>query len=135
MESPGLSLEHKSVGNISCQQASAEAENAKKNLTGPERRERVRVASQLPLSVKYGGVYETAAEAVNISARGMFFVLRQRLEIGATVELVFRLPRRVIGIDGIWLRCSAQVVRVESGLPENKFGIGAKITSYEVFVG
>lgn len=101
---------------------------------GPERRERTRVFSKLPLTVKFGGIYESATEATNISARGMFFALEQRLEMGAAVELVFRLPRHVIGVDGIWLRCPAQVVRVE-GLSDGKFGFAAKITSYEIFVG
>ncbi|HEX6906447.1 MAG TPA: PilZ domain-containing protein [Terriglobales bacterium] len=104
-------------------------------LSGPERRQRTRVFSQLPLTVKFGGIYEIGAEAVNISARGMLFVLPQPLAMGEAIELVFRLPRRVIGVDGIWLRCPAEVVRVEEGLPEGKFGIGAKIKSYEVFLG
>jgi PilZ domain len=109
--------------------------NKRSSLHGQERRERVRVFSQLPLTVKFGRVYESPAEATNISARGMFCVLQQRLELGAAIELVFRLPRHVIGVDGIWLRCSAQVVRVQEGLPQGKFGIAAKITSHEVFVG
>lgn len=104
-------------------------------VSGPEQRGRVRVLSQLPLTVKFGGIYESAAIATNISARGMFFALQQRLEVGAAIELIFRLPRHVIGVDGIWLRCPAEVVRVQEGLPEGEFGIAAKITSYEVFVG
>lgn len=102
---------------------------------GPERRQRTRVLSQLPLTVKFGGIYEIGAEAVNISARGMLFVLPQRLATGESIELVFRLPRRVIGVDGIWLRCPAEVMRVEEGPPEGKFRIGAKIKDYEVFLG
>ena len=98
---------------------------------GPERRERIRVFTQLPLTVKFGGVYETMAEAVNISARGMFFMAQERLAVGTTIELVFRLPRRIIGAEGIWLRCSAEVIRVEER--EGKFGIAAQIKSYEVF--
>ncbi len=100
---------------------------------GPERRTRIRVLAQLPLTVKFGGVYESMAEAANISARGMLFLLPTRLEIGTAVELVFRLPRNVIGVEGVWLRCPAEVVRVDEGLPEGKFGIAARIKSYEVF--
>lgn len=135
MESPRSSLEQTPAGGAAFPQSVTEIANARKRLllNGPERRARVRVLSQLPLSVKFGGIYETMAEAANISARGMFFVLQQRLEIGSVVELIFRLPRRVIGLDGIWLRCPAEVVRVQDGLPEGKLGIGARITSYEVF--
>ena len=100
---------------------------------GPERRERIRVITQLPLTVKFGGVYETMAEAANISARGMFFMAQERLEVGTAIELVFRLPRRVIGVEGVWLRCAAEVIRVEAGMPEGKFGIAAQIKGYEVF--
>lgn len=100
---------------------------------GPERRSRIRVLTQLPLTVKFGGVYESMAEASDISARGMFFVMQGRLDAGTAIELVFRLPRRVIGVEGIWLRCPAEVMRVEDGLPEGKFGVAARIKSYEVF--
>ena len=135
MESPRSSLEHTPSGDAAFPQPVTEIANARKRLllSGPERRARVRVLSQLPLSVKFGGIYETMAESANISARGMFFVLQQRLEVGSVVELIFRLPRRVIGVDGIWLRCTAEVVRVQDGRPEGKFGIGARFTSYEVF--
>ena len=98
---------------------------------GPERRERIRVFTQLPLTVKFGGVYETMAEAANISARVMFFMAQERLEVGTAIELVFRLPRRVIGVEGVWLRCAAEVIRVEER--KGKFGIAAQIKSYEVF--
>ena len=98
---------------------------------GPERRERIRVFTQLPLTVKFGGVYESMAEATNISARGMFFVTEECLAVGTAIELVFRLPRRVIGVEGVWLRCRAEVIRVEEG--GGKFGIAARIREHEVF--
>ena len=137
MEFPRSVLEHRPAVNAAGPQPLDAIANAGKRLplSGPERRARVRVATRLPLAIKYGGIYESPAEAADISARGMFFAFRQRLEIGTGIELVFRLPRRVIGVDGIWLRCLAEVVRVEEGLPEGKFGIGAKIKSYEVFLG
>jgi hypothetical protein len=110
-------------------------ENTAKELPigGPEQRERIRVLAQLPLTVKFGGVYEIMAEAANISARGMFFIAQEPLAVGTAIELVFRLPRRIIGVEGVWLRCSAEVVRVEEGLPNAKFGIAARIRNYEVF--
>jgi hypothetical protein len=135
MESPRSLLEHRRAESVAFRLAANEAENAKAPpLSGPERRERTRVFSRLPLTVRFGGIYESVAEGINISARGMFFLMQQPLQIGSAVELVFRLPRRVIGVDGVWLRCPAEVVRVE-GLLEGKFGIGAKINGYEVFLG
>jgi hypothetical protein len=137
MEFPRSTLEHMPAGNAVGPQPVGAVANTWQRLPSdvPERRERVRVLSRLPLTVKFSGIYECAAEATNISARGMFFALEQRLETGAAIELVFRLPRHVIGVDGIWLRCPAKVVRVQEGLPDGKFGIAAKITDYEVFVG
>jgi hypothetical protein len=136
MEPPVSSLDCTSAASVAGSRHASQLEDAKKWLgSGSERRVRVRVSSRLPLSVKFGGIYESPAEASNISARGMFFALPQRLEIGTAIELVFRLPRHVIGVDGIWLRCPAEVVRVQEGLPEGRFGIAAKITSYEIFVG
>ncbi len=136
MESPISSLECKSAASFAASGPTGQLEDAKKwQKSGAEQRERVRVLSQLPLTVKFGGIYESAAVATNISARGMFFALQQRLETGAAIELVFRLPRHVIGVDGIWLRCPAEVVRVQEGMPQGRFGIAAKIMSHEIFVG
>ena len=122
---------------VACRQGGSETESRNRGLalSGPERRERTRVLSQVPLSVKFGGIYEVMTETTDISARGMFFTIEKRLEIGTLIEVVFRLPRRVIGVEGVWLRCPAEVVRVEENLPEGKFGIGARITDYEVFLG
>lgn len=136
MESRESLLEHRPAQSLASPPAVNSAEIANRLfLSGQERRERLRVLSQLPLTVKFGGIYESAATATNISARGMFFALQQRLDAGTPIELIFRLPRHVIGVDGIWLRCPAEVVRVQEGLPEGRFGIAAKIKSYEIFVG
>jgi PilZ domain len=136
MQSEGSLLEHRPAQSlVSPGPANPGVATSRQVPRGPDKRERTRVSSKLPLTVKFGGIYESATEATNISARGMFFALQQRLEMGAAIELVFRLPRHVIGVDGIWLRCPAEVVRVQEGLPEGKFGFAAKIKSYEIFVG
>jgi c-di-GMP-binding flagellar brake protein YcgR len=97
-----------------------------------ERRGRIRVSAQLPITVKVGGE-EAKGELKDISTRGMFFHFDRRLQVGSWIELVFRLPRKVLGVDGVWLRCSAEVVRVQEGMPQEKFGIGARISTYEAF--
>ena len=125
-------MERAVVERIAGAPAPQEANSARElPIGGPERRDRIRVFTQLPLTVKFGGVYETMAEAVNISARGMFFMAQEPLAVGTAMELVFRLPRRVIGVEGVWLRCAAEVIRVEER--EGTFGIAARITGYEVF--
>jgi hypothetical protein len=44
-------------------------------LSPREKRSGVRVSSKLPVTVKYGGIYEAFGQAINLSARGLFFEL------------------------------------------------------------
>jgi hypothetical protein len=98
-----------------------------------EGRRHIRVRSNMPVNVKYGGIYEVLGQAINLSARGMFFEVGQKLNPGTTIQLVFRLPRAVIRSEGIWLRCQAKVLRVEEEMPGGKFAVAARITSYDLF--
>jgi PilZ domain-containing protein len=102
-------------------------------LSPREKRSGVRVSSKLPVTVKYGGIYEAFGQAINLSARGLFFELDGTLAPGAVVQLVFRLPGEVVGGRAIWLRCQAEVVRVEEGSQHNRFRIAARLISYEAF--
>ena len=97
-----------------------------------EHRRRTRARAHLPVSVKYGGIYEIYGNAVNISTRGMFVELPRKLDTGSVVEVVFRLPRQVIRADGVWLRGRAHVLRVEP-LAEGNFGVATAIQDYQVF--
>ena len=98
-----------------------------------ETRTYTRVPSSLPVNVKFGGVYELLGEALDLSARGMLFELDRKLTPGTPVELIFRLPRQVVGPGAIWLRCRARIVRVQSGAHPDSFRLAARISSYEIF--
>jgi hypothetical protein len=98
-----------------------------------EHRSCIRVSSSLPVNVKFGGVYELLGQALDLSARGMLFQLERKLPLGSLIELVFRLPREVVGPGSIWLRCHARIVRVQSGNRPGTFRLAAVILSYEVF--
>ena len=98
-----------------------------------EKRSWSRVSSNLPVTVRFGGIYEAFGQAINLSARGLFFELDRSLAPGAVVQLVFRLPPDLVGRHAIWLRCQAQVVRVEDGSQNRRFRIAARLRSYEVF--
>lgn len=71
-------------------------------------------------------------ESVNLSERGIFFRSRERLSVGAPLEIYFRLPRELTGRTAEEVRCSARVVHVED--PENGegfSGIGATVERFE----
>ena len=86
----------------------------------------------MPVTVRYGGIYEAVGQAVDLSARGMFFTVQDRIDPGSPVEIVFRLPRTVARNAGVWLRCKAKVVRLEMRA-EGKFGVAAHIVAHEIF--
>lgn len=87
-----------------------------------------------------GGVRQSVAavsrgilegEAVNLSERGIYFRSRERVSIGAPLELYFRLPRELTGRSAEEVRCSARVVHVD--IPDNDglTGIGATVERFE----
>ncbi len=71
-------------------------------------------------------------EAVNLSERGIYFRSRERVSIGAPLEIYFRLPRELTGRSAEEVRCSARVVHVEHAEDGDGFtGIGATVERYE----
>ena len=71
-------------------------------------------------------------EAVNLSERGIYFRSRERVSIGAPLEIYFRLPRELTGRSAEEVRCSARVVHVEQADGADGFsGIGATVEHYE----
>ncbi len=98
-----------------------------------ENRAHIRVPSSLPVNVKFGGIYELLGQTLDLSARGMLFELNHPLTPGTPVELVFRLPQKLVGAAAIWLRCQARIVRIENDKPPHRFRLAAKILSYETF--
>ncbi|HTZ72828.1 MAG TPA: PilZ domain-containing protein [Candidatus Aquilonibacter sp.] len=71
-------------------------------------------------------------EAVNLSERGIYFRSRERLAIGAPLEIYFKLPRELTGRATEEVRCSARVVHVdqaENG--DGLTGVGATVERFE----
>ena len=97
-----------------------------------EKRISTRANVRLPVSVKFDDVHQARGQTEDLSAHGIFLVVAQRLLYGCNFELVFRLPRKVIGPRRVWLRCQAEIVRVENR-PHGKFGVAAAFRSCEVF--
>ncbi|HKQ88209.1 MAG TPA: PilZ domain-containing protein [Candidatus Acidoferrales bacterium] len=71
-------------------------------------------------------------EAVNLSERGIYFRSRERVSIGAPLEIYFRLPRELTGRSAEEVRCSARVVHVEHAESNGGLtGIGATVERFE----
>jgi hypothetical protein len=71
-------------------------------------------------------------EAVNLSERGIYFRSREKVSIGAPLEIYFRLPRELTGRSTEEVRCSARVVHVEqTENGDGLSGIGATVERFE----
>lgn len=72
-----------------------------------------------------------AAEAVNISERGLCFLSAEKLVEGEPLEMTFTLPRDLTGRTTEEVRCNARVVHVDPELSNGAWRIGAYVESYK----
>lgn len=72
-----------------------------------------------------------AAEAVNISERGLCFLTAERLEIGESLEMNFTLPRDLTGRATEEVCRNARVVHVDPEGANGAWRIGAYVESYK----
>ena len=100
--------------------------------TWRERRQFHRIAERMPVSIKFSDLSEAVGETANFCARGLYFHLHQRIAPGSQVELVFRLPKQLVTTEGVWMRCKAQVLRVDDALTAGRIGIAATLMEYEI---
>ncbi|MGA3292620.1 MAG: PilZ domain-containing protein [Candidatus Acidiferrales bacterium] len=78
----------------------------------------------------YSPSYE--GEALNLSERGLYFRSREKLNVGAPLEIHFTLPRELTGRNPEPMRCSARVVHVEQQQDQRGMtGIGAVVERFE----
>jgi hypothetical protein len=76
---------------------------------------------------------ERRLEAINLSARGIYFATDLCLEKGTTVEVQLRMPAEVTGLPASEWRCTGHVVRTELvRLPKGNTGVGVQFDFYEV---
>ena len=79
-----------------------------------ERRRKRRVRVDIPITVKgvdfQGNRFEEATESENFSASGTCFLLKRRLKVGSTVQLLISIPP-----DLEIYKKMGQVTRVEDG--------------------
>lgn len=97
-----------------------------------EKRATRRFSLRLPVAIKFsnGGVREVSAETKDVSARGVFFFMDQKIEEGSSIEFTLTLPPEITLTESIRVRCKGRVVRVEAQA-ESKVGIAAVIDQYD----
>jgi c-di-GMP-binding flagellar brake protein YcgR len=70
----------------------------------------------------------------DISTRGVYFLIENRLTAGAELDLTMTLPAEVTGGTEVFIRAIGKVVRVEDA-PEDgdrRMGVAALIQRYEI---
>jgi len=74
---------------------------------------------------------EIDAQTRDVSVRGVFIYLQQRVSVGSMLEVVLPLPEGVTDAQEMWVRCKCRIVRVEDTGKGNEFGVAALIEEYE----
>jgi hypothetical protein len=93
-----------------------------------------RVPTKVPVTAKRktnGNVEEIEGHTRDVSARGVFMYLSNRVAEGSELELVFPMPNSDSPAEDTWVRCKARVLRVEKTEHGNRFGVAAVLESYE----
>lgn len=102
--------------------------------TKSELRREKRVPAKVPVSIKkkHNGVMEELEGLTrDVSARGVFMYLSNRVAEGSELELVFPMPGGESPAEDTWVRCKARVLRVEKMESGDRFGVAAVLESYE----
>ena len=104
-----------------------------------ERRRAPRIPSKVPLKVipsEGGAQYAQGAESINLSERGLYFVMPAGVKPGGKVDISFTMPSEVTGGMAMKIRCTARIIRVdEKPWADGKVGVAAHIERFETVVG
>jgi PilZ domain-containing protein len=95
------------------------------------RRYRLALPVRIKPKSRSGPVIETSSK--DLSARGIYLVLSENLELGSELDLEITLPEEISGGNIVKLRCRGKVARLEPRDAEGKIGVGAVIQSYKFF--
>ncbi len=98
-----------------------------------ERRAEQRFPLRLPIIVKSfeGGLKEETSQTRDVSARGAFFFLENRLPEGAVIEMTLTLPSEITLTESIKVRCKGRVVRLLDKMEVGKIGTAVVIEQYD----
>lgn len=91
---------------------------------------RVKAQDKVKVKVGNGSVHHAQAQLRDVSVRGVYLYLQNRVAEGSTLEVVLPLPAGILAGQENWIRCKCRVLRVENkGGPE--FGVAAMIEEFE----
>jgi hypothetical protein len=93
-----------------------------------------RIPAKVPVTVKKhtnGASEEFTGQTRDVSQRGLFMYMTNRIAEGSELELVFPMPQGDSPAEDTWVRCKARVLRVEKAEDGHRFGVAAVLESYE----
>jgi c-di-GMP-binding flagellar brake protein YcgR len=91
---------------------------------------RVKAQDKVKVKLGNGAVQHAQAQLRDVSLKGVYLYLQNRVAEGSTMEVVLPLPEGILAGPENWIRCKCRVVRVENkGGPE--FGVAATIEEFE----
>ena len=114
---------------------STSSENESQARMKTERRRHTRINLRLPVLLLQRDLEEPLrCETTDISNHGFYFTTPVPLNLGDKINCLITLPGHVAGAakEGLLLNCNAEVVRVVARAEVPGFGIGCRITEYEV---
>jgi c-di-GMP-binding flagellar brake protein YcgR len=91
---------------------------------------RVKTQDKVKVKVGNGAVQHAQAQLRDVSLKGVYLYLQNRVAEGSTLEVVLPLPEGILPGHENWIRCKCRVVRVENkGGPD--YGVAAMIEEFE----
>jgi hypothetical protein len=91
---------------------------------------RVKAQDKVEVKVGNGSVHHAQAQLRDVSLKGVYLYLQNKVSEGSTLEVVLPLPAGILAGNENWIRCKCRVVRVENkGGPE--YGVAATIEEFE----
>ena len=105
-----------------------------------ERRTTRRYDLTLPIIIRVPA--ERAADSQqgktrDISTRGLYFVVDQRMESGSPLDITLTLPSEITRGSDVFVRASGRVIRVENRMEDGsaRMGVAAVIERYDIIRG
>jgi c-di-GMP-binding flagellar brake protein YcgR len=105
-----------------------------------ERRTARRYDLTLPISIRFASeslVSRQDGRTLDISTRGLYFIVSQDLQAGSELDITLTLPAEVTHGSDVLVRAQGKVVRVEPRLEEGetRMGVAAVIERYDIMRG
>ncbi|MFI5112201.1 MAG: PilZ domain-containing protein [Terriglobales bacterium] len=102
----------------------------KKSHSEKRANKRFKAKDKVEVKVGNGAVHHAQAQLRDVSLKGVYLYLQNKVTEGSTLEVVLPLPAGILAGPENWIRCKCRVVRVENkGGPE--YGVAATIEELE----